>query len=98
MLDNIEFPTYNEAEEYCRENNLSYDVIEYAGDYATININLNKHTDNHLRNYEVHYVNSDDLAAYTIVNNAVSKEQAVEIVKERFKNEIYRIVGVYEIR
>lgn len=105
MQDNIEFPTYNEAEEYCRDNNLSYDVIEYSGDYATININMNISTITNnaecvckqLNDYEVHYINSDDMSAYAVIKDVANKEQAIQELKKRFKKEIYRIVGVLQI-
>lgn len=97
MLENIEFPTYNEAEEYCRENNLSYDVIEYAGDYATINVNLNKQTDKQTRSYIVYYINSVDKTAYTVVNAAIDTAQAVEKARKTLRGEIRKVILVLPV-
>lgn len=97
MLENIEFPTYCEAEEYCRENNLSYDVIEYAGDYATINVNLNKQTDKQIRSYIVYYINSVDKTAYTVVNAAIDTAQAVEKARKTLRSEIRKVILVLPV-
>lgn len=102
LIKTVLFPTYKEAKEYCEDNNIDYNEIEYDGDYATLEVDFNEtNTDitniTTMRSFEIEYINSDDKVDYTIITDVCNKSEAIREIKKKLKKEIYRIVRVCEL-
>lgn len=100
MIKTIKFPTYSEAKEYCDDNNIDYHLIQYNGDYSTVDVNFNDVIDTSIESdmkeccYKICFVNSLDKTSYiTII--AHNKDEAIKIAKKKLGKEIYRIVDVF---
>lgn len=92
----IEFPTDEEAIEYCKENGIPYTGIHYIVDRVfveTEETNLIEKRNN--KKFEVQFITSINTVGVIYVS-AENEDKAIQIAKDKWQGEIKVILAIME--
>ena len=94
----IEFPTDEEAIDYCKENGLPYTNIHYIVDRVFVETeesNLTVKCNN--KKFEVQFLTSINTAGVIYVS-AENEDKAIQIAKDKWQGEIKIILAITECK
>lgn len=92
----IEFPTDEEAIEYCKENGLPYSNIHYIVDRVFVETeesNLTEKRNN--KKFEVQFLTSINTVGVIYIS-AENEDKAIQIAKDKWQDEIKVILAITE--
>ena len=90
----IEFPTDEEAIEYCKENGLPYTDIHYIVDRVFVETNSVTEKRNN-KKFEVQFLTSINTVGVIYVS-AENEDKAIQIAKDKWQGEIKVILAITE--